>query len=167
MAAWIRWEALKENGYMNMYSWVPLLFTWNYHNIVNLLFVIAIQSLKPVQFFAPLWTTEHQVPLSSTIFWLLLLFSGSVISNSLQCQGLEHTRFPCPSLSPGLPKCNHGVSDAIQSSHPLSPPSPPAFNLLQHQGLFQMSWLFASGGQSIGGSVSHQFFQWIFRVDFL
>ena len=31
----------------------------------------------------------------------------------------------------------HWVSDAIQSSHPLSPSSPFAFNLFQHQGLFQ------------------------------
>ena len=31
----------------------------------------------------------------------------------------------------------HWVSDAIQPSHPLSPSSPPAFNLSQHQGLFQ------------------------------
>ena len=31
----------------------------------------------------------------------------------------------------------HWVSDAIQPSHPLSPPSPPAFNLSQHHGLFQ------------------------------
>ena len=31
----------------------------------------------------------------------------------------------------------HWVSDAIQPSHPLSPPSPPALNLSQHQGLFQ------------------------------
>ena len=31
----------------------------------------------------------------------------------------------------------HQVNDAIQPSHPLSSPSPPAFNLSQHQGLFQ------------------------------
>ena len=31
----------------------------------------------------------------------------------------------------------HRVGDAIQPFHPLSSPSPPAFNLLQHQGLFQ------------------------------
>ena len=31
----------------------------------------------------------------------------------------------------------HQVSDAIKPSHPLSPPSPPAFNLPQHQGLFK------------------------------
>ena len=45
----------------------------------------------------------------------------------------------------------HWVSDAKQPSHPLSSPSPPAFNLSQHQGLFQGV---ASGGQSIGASVS-------------
>ena len=31
----------------------------------------------------------------------------------------------------------HRASDAIQPSHPLSSPSLPAFNLFQHQGLFQ------------------------------
>ena len=35
----------------------------------------------------------------------------------------------------------HRVSDAIQPSHPLSSPSPPAFNLSQHQGLFHESVL--------------------------
>ena len=49
----------------------------------------------------------------------------------------------------------HWVSDAIQPSHPLSCPSPPALNLSQHQpGSFPMSQLFASGGQSIGVSTS-------------
>ena len=33
----------------------------------------------------------------------------------------------------------HHVSDAIQPSHPLLSPSPPAFNLSQHQGLWQWS----------------------------
>ena len=36
----------------------------------------------------------------------------------------------------------HLVGDAIQPSHPLSSPSPPAFNLSQHQGLFQ--WVTSS-----------------------
>ena len=31
----------------------------------------------------------------------------------------------------------HWVSDAVQPSHPVSSPSPPAFSLSQHQGLFQ------------------------------
>ena len=45
----------------------------------------------------------------------------------------------------------HRVSDAIQPSHPLSSPSPPAPNPSQHQGLFQ-SQLFSWGGQSIAVS---------------
>ena len=48
----------------------------------------------------------------------------------------------------------HRVNDTIQPSHPLSSPYPPAFNLSQHQGLFQMSQFFTSGGQSIGISAS-------------
>ena len=48
----------------------------------------------------------------------------------------------------------HWVGDAIQPSHPLPSPSPPAFNLSQHQGLFPMSWFFPSRGQSIGVSAS-------------
>ena len=47
----------------------------------------------------------------------------------------------------------HRVDDAIQPSHPLLSHSPPAFNLSQHQGIFQ-SQLFTSAGQSIGVSAS-------------
>ena len=47
----------------------------------------------------------------------------------------------------------HWVSDAIQPSHPLSPSSPPALKLSQHQP-FPTSQLFASGGHSIGASAS-------------
>ena len=48
----------------------------------------------------------------------------------------------------------HRVNDAIQLSHPLSFPSPPAFNLSQHQGLFQRVRPAHHGGQSIGASAS-------------
>ena len=44
------------------------------------------------------------------------------------------------------------LGDAIQPSHLLSSPSPPDFNLSQHQGLFQ--WVSSSGGQSLGVSAS-------------
>ena len=52
-----------------------------------------------------------------------------------------------------LLKLIHQASDAIQPFHSLSCPSPPAFNLSQHQGL-PMSQFFTSGGQSIGVSAS-------------
>ena len=51
----------------------------------------------------------------------------------------------------------HWVSDAIQPSHLLSSPSPPAFNLSQSES-FPMSQLFTSGGQSIGVSASASVF---------
>ena len=72
-------------------------------------------------------------------------------SGSIQFSSVTHT---CPTLcdprdcsTPGLPVHHqlpeftqthfHGVGDAIQPSHPLSSPSPPALNVSQHQGLFK------------------------------
>ena len=46
--------------------------------------------------------------------------------------------FPVNHQLPELAQTHvHHVGDAIQPSHPLSSPSPPVFNLSQHQGLFQ------------------------------
>ena len=45
--------------------------------------------------------------------------------------------FPAHHQLPELAQTHvHQVGDAIQPSHPLSSPSPSAFNLSQHQGLF-------------------------------
>ena len=58
-----------------------------------------------------------------------LQFSCSVVSDSLQPQGLLQARLHCPSPTPGLTQTHvHWVGDAIQSSYPLLSPSPPAFN---------------------------------------
>ena len=59
----------------------------------------------------------------------------------------------------------HRVGDSIQPPHPLSSSSPPAFNLLQHQGLFQ--WVSSSHQVPKVLELQHQSFQWIFRADFL
>ena len=61
----------------------------------------------------------------------------------------------------------HWVSDAIQPSHPLSSPSPPAFNLSQHQGLFQWVSSLHQVVKVLEFQLEHQFFQRIFRADFL
>ena len=53
------------------------------------------------------------------------------------------------------------------NQHLLSSPSLSAFNLCQHRCLFLLSQFFASGGQSIGVSLQHQFFQGIFRTSLL
>ena len=60
-------------------------------------------------------------------------FSHSVMSDSLRPHELQHTRPPCPSPTLEVHQTHvHRVSDAIQPSHPLSSPSPPALNLSQH-----------------------------------
>ena len=56
------------------------------------------------------------------------------------------------------------VSDPIQPSHPLPLSSPFAFNLSQHQDLFQ--WLISSHQVAKVLELQHQSFQWVFRVDF-
>ena len=61
----------------------------------------------------------------------------------------------------------HWVSEANQPSHPLSTPSPPTFNLSQHQGVFK--WVSSSHqvAKVLEFQLQHQFFQWIFRTNFL
>ena len=67
----------------------------------------SVQSLSRVRLFATPWTAARQASLSFTISWSLLKLTS-----------IE-------------------LGDAIQPSHPLTSPSPPALNLPQHQGLFQ------------------------------
>ena len=74
---------------------------------------------------------------------------------TLQLHGLQHAGLPGHHQLPELIQTHfHWIGDAIQPSHPLLSPSPPALNLSQHQVLFIMSQLFTSGGQSIGASAS-------------
>ena len=71
----------------------------------------------------------------------------STLCDPMDCSTLG---FPALHYLPGFAQTHvHWVSDAIQPSHPLSSPSPPALNLSQQQGLFPMSQLFASDGLSI------------------
>ena len=75
----------------------------------------------------------------------MILFKFSSVQ-SLSCIQLFLTPWMAHS-TPGLPVHHqlpkftqthvHWVGDAIQPSHPLSSPSPPALNLSQHQGLFK------------------------------
>ena len=82
--------------------------------------------------------------------FLLISFSGFQFSSVVQsCLTLCD---PMDCSTPGLPVHHqlpestqthvHWISDAIQPSHPLSSPSPPTFNLSQHQGLFK--WVSSS-----------------------
>ena len=93
------------------------------------------------------WDTLATVP--------LLLFSRLVVSNPLQPHGPQHTRLPCASPSPSASSNSWPLS---QWCHPTILSSiVPFCSCLQSfpsSGSFPLSWLFASGGQSIGASAS-------------
>ena len=97
-----------------------------------------------------------------------LQFSHSVGSDSLQPHGLQHTRPPCPSPTPGV--CSNSCP-LSQWCHPTisSPVTPfsPAFNLPQRQGLFQWVSISHQVVKVLELQLQHQSFQWIFRTNSL
>ena len=98
----------------------------------------------------------------------LLLFSHSIVFDSLWPHGLQHARLPCPSPTPRACSTHvHLIGDAIQPSHPMSSPSSPAFNLTQHQSLFQRVSSSYQVAKILELQLQRQSFQWIFRTDFL
>ena len=90
------------------------------------------------------------------------------MSDSLQPHGLQHTWLPCPPVSSRV--CSQSCPSS-QWCHPIISssviPSPLAFNLSQHQGLFQ--WVSSSHqvAKELKLQPQHQSFQFIFRVDIL
>ena len=92
-------------------------------------------------------------------------FSRSVVSDSLWPHGLQHTRLPCPSPTPRAYSNSCPLRRwCLQPSHPLSSPSPLAFKLSQHQGLFK--WVSTSHkvAKVLEFQLQHLSFQWIFRT---
>ena len=93
-------------------------------------------------------------------FFLLIAFSSvqfssSVMSNSLRPHELQQARPPCPSPTPGV---HLNPCPSSWWHHPTISSSVPPFSSCSQSfpasGSFQMSHLFASGGQSIGVSAS-------------
>ena len=108
------------------------------------------------------WAIVHRVAKSKTglsshtrnISYYLVQFSSvtqscSALSDPMNC---SMPGFPVHHQLLELAQIHvHHEGDAIQPSHPLSSPSPPTFNLSQHQGLFIWD---TSGGKSIRLSAS-------------
>ena len=86
---------------------------------------------------------------------ILLLFSHSVVSGSLQHHGLQHAKLLCPSPSPGA--CSNSCP-LSQWCHPTISSSVVPFSSCPQSfpasGSFPVSQFFTSGGQSIGVSAS-------------
>ena len=95
-------------------------------------------------------------------------FSRSVMSNSLWSHGLQHARLPCPSPTPGA--CSNSCPSSRWCHQTTSSSVVPFSSCLQSfpaSGSFQISQVFASGGQSIGVAASASPFQWTPRTDLL
>ena len=65
-----------------------------------------------------------------------------------------------------LPELAQTYVHCVQPSHPLSSPSPLAFSLSQHQGLFQWVSSLDQAAKVLELQLQHQFFQWIFRTHY-
>ena len=100
--------------------------------------------------------------------YIIIQFSGSVASDSLQPHGLHHPRVPCPSPSPRA--CSNTCLSNLWS-HPTISSSvisfSSCFQSFPASGSFPMSQLFISVAKVLELQLQHQSFQWIFRTNFL
>ena len=127
----------------------------------------VVLSLSCAQLCATQWTVACQESFSSNT---LIQFSLATQSYPTVCNPMDCSTpgFPVHYQLPELTQTRvHCVGDAIQPSHPLSSPSPPALNLSQHQGLFK--WVSSSHqvAKVLELQLQHQSFQLIFKTDFL
>ena len=105
--------------------------------------------------------------LSVLIILSSVQFSSVTQSCLTLCNPMNHS-------TPGLPVHHqlpqstqthvHWVSDAIQPSHPLLSPSPPALNLSQHQGLYRWARYSHQVAKVLEFQLQHQSFQWTPRI---
>ena len=108
-----------------------------------------------------LWKAFYTMPQS-------VLFSGSVVSNSLRSHGLQHARPPCPSPTP------RGYSNSCPLSrwcHPTLSFSVVPFSYclpsFPASGSFKWVSSLHQVAKVLALQLQPQSFQWIFRVDFL
>ena len=100
----------------------------------------AIQPSHPLSFPSLLHSIFSRVFSNESYVNLIIQFSSVAQSCTTLCDPMNCS-MPCLPVHHQLPEFiqthMHWVGDAIQPSHPLSSPSPPAPNPSQHQGLFQ------------------------------
>ena len=150
---------LTHSEWINKY-WISLsicvfVFSCNNH-------LLSIYYVIETQFSSEEMRQRYFYPLELTFKWELQ--SVQSLSHVWLCD-----RMDCS--TPGLPVHHqlseltqihvHCISDAIQPSHPLSSPTPPAFNLSQHQGLFQCVSPSHQVAKVLEFHLQHQSFQWI------
>ena len=119
---------------------IDLFQSWSYCWVFQICWHIECRTL--IASSCRIWNSSAGLP-SAPLALFIVQFSRSDVSDSLWPHESQHTRPPCPSPTPRVHSDSCPSSCyAIQPSHPLSSPSPPALNLSQHQDLFQ--WLNSS-----------------------
>ena len=145
-------------------------FLWSLKALNNFISSLHLgNSLAGYKITDPKLVVQHSVDFYYNISCISVQFSLVTQSCLTLCDSVDCSTsgFPVHHQVPELAQTHgHWVSDAIQPSHPLSSPSS-AFNLSQHQGLFQ--WVSSSHQMAkvLELQLQHQSFQWIFRTDFL
>ena len=102
--------------------------------------------------------------------WNNIQFSSVTQSCPTLCDPMDHSmpRFPVLYQLQELAQTHvHWVGDAMQPSHPLSSPSPPASNPSQHQGLLKWINSLHEVANVLEFQLQHQSFQWTPRADLL
>ena len=139
---------------------------WNREYELNLISVVFFQSTHNSRLIIRLMLYKYQLKYSTK--YLTSQFSRSVMSDSLQPMDCSTPGFSVHHQFPELAQMHvHEAGDAIQQFHPLSSPFPPAFNLFQHQGLFQWVSSLHQVAKVLKFQLQHQSFQWIPRTDLL
>ena len=116
----------------------------------------------------PLRFSQKTSGTNQWIWWVCSCCSVTEWCPTLDCNPTDHSTpgFPVLHYLPEFAQTHATESmNAIQPFHPLSPVSPFAFNLSQHEGIFQWD----SSSHQVAKILEHQHqpFQWIFRADFL
>ena len=101
----------------------------------------SVLKSRDINFLAKVHIVKAMVfPVVMYMSWTIVQFSSAAQSGPTLCNPMNRSTPSLP-VHHQLPEFTethvHRVSDAIQPSHPLSPPSPPAPSPSQHQSLFQ------------------------------
>ena len=146
-----KFELITITGYLQIIFWNKTLgFTKSLQGKEGLTILDCVESVK---------------------IWQILRAQFSSVAQSCQilCDPMDYSKpdFPVHYQLPELTQAHvHQVGDASQPSHPLSSPSPSAFNLAQHQGLFKRISSLHQVAKGLEFQL-HQSFQWTPRTDLL
>ena len=149
------WDFSGKNARVDCHALLQGIF-WIQESNSSLLLLLLCRSI--------LYLLSHQGSLDLKVQFN----SAQFVSDSLWPHGLQHTRSPCPSPTPGT--CSNACL-LSQWCHPTISssviPFSPCLQSFPASGSFPVTQFFASGGQILEFQLQHQSFQWIFRAYFL